>query len=113
MDAGILGMGWGYYAWYPGYWGPHVASTVDQLRVRLFGVGYAGGYRTAAVSTTMRTTTQYHYVRNTYVQNVTVNTSAPRVSFMVALAALSRRRRAQTVWRATKARRIDGGPATA
>ena len=74
----------GYYAWYPGYWGPRVGfyGGID-YGFGYFGVGYVGGYwdRGGFYYNRACNNVNTTYIRNTYVQNVTVNTSAPRVSY--------------------------------
>ena len=81
---GYWGWDGGYYAWYPGYWGPRVGFYGGiNYGFGYFGVGYVGGYwdRGGFYYNRACNNVNTTFIRNTYVQNVTVNTSAPRVSF--------------------------------
>ena len=81
---GYWGWDGGYYAWYPGYWGPRVGFYGGiNYGFGYFGVGYVGGYwdRGGFYYNRACNNVNTTYIRNTYVQNVTVNTSAPRVSY--------------------------------
>src|SRR5437867_6005228 len=81
---GYWGWDGGYYAWYPGYWGPRVGFYGGiNYGFGYFGVGYVGGYwdRGGFYYNRACNNVNTTFIRNTYVQNVAVNTSAPRVSY--------------------------------
>jgi YXWGXW repeat-containing protein len=81
---GYWGWDGGSYIWNAGYWGPRVGFYGGiNYGFGYFGVGYVGGYwdRGGFYYNRACNNVNTTYIRNVYVQNVTVNTSGPRMSF--------------------------------